>query len=97
LNNTAVYGKYEWVEKSTEELLLDEETYGHGKAFPINALTLGVNQNLFKVANTHVAIGVQGTWYGVDDKLLSLYGKNPLSFETYIRFYPGLMSLGATR
>lgn len=97
LNNTAIYGKYEWVEKSAEELLLDEETFGHGAVFPVNAITLGINQNLFKVVNTHLAVGVQGTWYGVDNKLQNLYGKNPLSFETYIRFYPGLMSSGASR
>ncbi len=97
LNNTAIYGKYEWVEKSAEELLLDEEAYGHGAIFPVNAITLGVNQNLFKVANTYLAVGVQGTWYGVDDKLQNLYGKNPLAFQTYIRLYPGLMSSGASR
>jgi hypothetical protein len=97
LHNTAIYGKYEWVEKSTDELLLDEEIFGHGKIFPVNAITLGVNQNLFKIAKTHLALGVQGTWYGVDDKLQTLYGKSPLSFETYIRLYPGLMSSGAGR
>lgn len=97
LNKTSVYGKYEWVEKSGEELLLDEETIGHGKIFPVNAVTLGVNQNLFKVANTNLAIGVQGTWYGVPDQLQGLYGKNPLSFQTYIRLYPGLMGSGLGR
>lgn len=94
---TAVYGKYEWVEKSAEELLLNEETYGHDAVFNVNSFTLGVNQNLFKLANTNVAIGVQGTWYGVDKQLQSLYGKNPLAFQTYIRLYPGLMSSGAGR
>lgn len=97
LRNTAVYGKYEWVQKSAEELLLDEETYGHGALFPVNSLTVGINQNLFKVANTNVALGVQGTWYGVDNKLEGLYGKNPLAFQKYIRLYPGLMSSGAGR
>ncbi len=97
LHKTAIYGKYEWVQKSTEELVLDEETYGHGSVFPVNALTLGVNQNLFKLGNTNVALGVQGTWYGVDEKLQSLYGKNPVALQTYIRIYPGLMSAGAGR
>ena len=38
-NVTTVYGKYVWVEKSNEELLLDETEFGHGAIFPVNALT----------------------------------------------------------
>jgi hypothetical protein len=97
VNKTAIYGKYEWVEKSTEELLLDEETFGHDSVFPVNSFTLGVNQNLFKFGNTNLAIGAQGTWFGVDEKLQGLYGKNPVSFQAYIRLYPGLMSAGVGR
>ncbi len=95
--NTAVYGKYEWVQKSTEELMLEEDTYGHGSVFPINAVTLGVNQNLFTLGKTRFSLGVQGTYYGVDKQLQNLYGKNPLALQTFIRVYPGLMSAGTGR
>ena len=95
LNTTTVYGKYEWVEKSTENLLLDEEVYGHGTLFPVNSFTLGIQQDLFNTLKTNVALGVQGSLYSTPDPLEALYGKNPLALEVYLRIYPDLMSGGA--
>jgi hypothetical protein len=93
-NTTTVYGKYEWVEKSTEELLLDEEVYGHGAIFPVHAITLGIQQNLFEALNTNVALGAQGSWYNTPDQLKELYGSNPFALQVYLRLSPGLMSDG---
>ncbi|MEX2592666.1 MAG: hypothetical protein WD426_07820 [Anditalea sp.] len=95
LNTTTIYGKYEWVEKSTENLLLDEEKYGHGVLFPVNAISLGIQQNLFTALKTNMAVGVQGSWYSVGNQLEELYGKNPLALQLYLRAYPGLMGGGA--
>ena len=95
--STTVYGKYEWVEKSTEDLVLNEEIYGHDAIFAVNAVTLGVQQSLAEVLKTNVALGVQGTWYRSPDELEELYGSNPLAFEVYLRVYPGLMNAGASR
>lgn len=95
LRSTTVYGKYEWVEKSTEDLVLDEDTYGHGALFPVNAVHLGVQQRLVNAFKTNLAVGVQGSWYGVDDRLEELYGSNPLALQVYLRIYPGIMSPGA--
>jgi hypothetical protein len=94
LNTTSIYGKYEWAQKSNEDLLLEDETYGHGSLFPVNALTLGIHQNLFKVGQTNVALGVQGSWYNSPGQLKNLYGSNPLALQVYLRVYPGLMSAG---
>ena len=90
-NKTTVYGKYEWVEKSTEDLLLDEDDYEHGALFPVNAFSLGIQQNLFDVLKTNVALGAQGTWYSATDELESIYGKNPIALQVYLRIYPGIM------
>src|SRR5690606_30039145 len=68
LNNTAIYGKYEWVEKSTGDLLLDESNYAHGALFSINAFTLGVQQNLVSALKTNIAVGVQGSLYVAPDE-----------------------------
>ncbi len=97
LNTTTLFGKYEWVEKSNEELLLDEELYGHGKIYPVNAFTLGLQQNLFRIGQTSVALGAQGSWYNTPDGLEELYGNNPFAFQAYLRISPGLMSAGASR
>lgn len=95
LRKTTVYGKYEWVEKSTENLLLDEEIYGHGTLFNVNAFTLGVQQNLYSVFKTNIAAGAQMSIYNSSDKLNDVYGKNPYALQFYLRFYPGIMSTGA--
>lgn len=93
--NTTIYGKYEWVEKSTEDLLLNEDMYGHGALFPVNTVTLGIQQDLFSVRKTNMAVGAQATWYRADSQLDSLYGKNPFALEIYLRAYPGLTGAGA--
>lgn len=97
LNTTTLYGKYEWVEKSVEDLLLEEETFGHGKIYQINAISLGLQQQLFQLARTNVALGAQGSWYKTPEGLEELYGKNPVALEVYLRVSPGLMSTGAGR
>ncbi|HEV7620430.1 MAG TPA: hypothetical protein VGO09_01780, partial [Flavisolibacter sp.] len=92
-NSLALYARYEWVQKSSEELSLDETVYGHDVLFPVNALTAGLNYDLFKLGQTNVAGGGQITFYHADQKLNSLYGKNPMAFEVFLRFYPGMMRM----
>jgi|GEM_PF-152979 len=92
INKLALFGKYEYVQKSTEELALDESTYGN-TLFPVNAYTLGFNYDLLHVSKTRIALGSQLTFYNEDKKLYNLYGKNPMAFEVYFRIYPGLMKM----
>src|SRR5690606_8218433 len=91
LGNTAVYGRYEWVEKSTGDLLLDGSLYGEQVLFPLNALTLGIQWNLANVLKTNMAIGLQGSLYVAPEELEPVYGKNPLGMQVYLRIYPGRM------
>lgn len=90
-NKNAVYGRYEFVEKSTEELNLNETEFGHHGKFPVNALTAGYNRQLFALGKTNVAIGSQATVYFAPASLESLYGKNPWALEAFLRIYPGRM------
>jgi hypothetical protein len=92
-NKLAIHGRYEYVQKSVEELSLNESVYGHDAVFPVNAFTLGFNYDLLKLGKTRLAGGSQFTLYSADNKLNSLYGKNPMAFEVFLRVYPGLMKM----
>jgi hypothetical protein len=92
-NKLAIHGRYEYVQKSVEELNLDETVYGEHVLFPVNALTLGVNYDLLNRGTIRMAAGSQFTYNKADNKLNSLYGKNPMGFEVYLRFYPALMKM----
>ena len=89
----ALYARYEWVQKTVEELNLNETLYGDATIFSIHAGTLGCSYDLLHAAQTLVAIGAQFTVYHAPPKLNSLYGKNPLAAEVYIRVYPGRMAM----
>ena len=92
-NKLAIYSRYEWVQKGIEELALDENAYGHDAVFPVNAFTLGFNYDLLKIGQTRLAGGGQWTLYHADNRLNSLYGKNPMAVEVYLRLYPSMMMM----
>ncbi|WP_202925383.1 hypothetical protein [Mucilaginibacter sp. 14171R-50] len=93
LKRFAIYGRYEFVQKTTEELVLDPVAYGDETIFPINAITLGLNYDMFKIGPLNLAAGGQLTYYAADRKLNSLYGKNPLGGEVFLRLYPRMMKM----
>lgn len=86
-----VYCRYEWVQKSVEELDLDETVYGVHTLFPVHALTLGVNYDILRLDILRLAGGVQGSLYMPDARLHTLYGANPMAGQLYLRIYPNLM------
>lgn len=90
----ALYSRYEWVQKSLEELSLDEAVYGHDAVFPVNALTVGGSYDVLRFGQTRLAGGAQFTFYHADDRLDPLYGKNPKALEVYLRIYPSMMRMG---
>lgn len=89
----AIHTRYEYVQKSVEELALNETTYGHDAVFPVNAFTLGVNYDLMKLGKARLAGGGQFSFYNADRRLNGPYGKNPMGCEIYLRFYPSLMKM----
>jgi hypothetical protein len=90
-NKLALHSRYEWVQKGIEELALDENVFGHDAVFPVNAFTVGFNYDLLKIGGSRLAGGGQWTLYHADERLNTLYGKNPLAVEVYLRLYPGMM------
>lgn len=86
-NKLEFYSRYEWVQKSTEELNLDGNIYGQNSVFAINSLTAGLNYDLFKLGQLNIAGGSQLTFYHAGEDLDDLYGKNPMAFEVYLRLY----------
>jgi len=85
-------GRYEWVQKSTEELDLDELVYGN-RIFPVNAFSLGFNYGLLKFKNTWFSAGSQVSLFSTSKRLDGLYGNNPVSAQVFIRLSPALMRM----
>lgn len=92
-NRLALHSRYEYVQKSVEELNLEEAIYGPDALFDVNAITVGFNYDLLHIGKTRLAGGSQFTYYNADNKLNSLYGENPMAFEVFLRFYPALMKM----
>ena len=84
----AIYSRYEYIQKSEEELDLDTRLYRG--LFNIHALTAGYNRNLASFNNIDLNAGTQFTVYGVDKDLQRLYGKTPIGFEIYLQLRPAL-------
>ncbi|MEO7316709.1 MAG: hypothetical protein ABIW47_16075 [Ginsengibacter sp.] len=87
---TALYGRYDMVQKSGEELVLDQPLY-MDRLFYMNALTLGMNYDLFDAGKLKIAGGGQFIFYKTNKDLESYYGKNPMGFELFLRLYPAKM------
>lgn len=90
-NKLVIHSRYEWVQKTVEELDLSETLYGHDAVFPVNAFTAGFNYDLLNIGQTKLAGGGQFTFYHADERLDPLYGHNPMAIEVYLRLYPGRM------
>lgn len=94
LNSFSIYERFEWVEKSSEELNLDKTIYGRSSIFPVNAITLGLSYDLIRSKSVTIALGAQGSYFAADSRLNSLYGQHPVSAEVYLRIYPPRMKPG---
>lgn len=84
-NKTAVYGRFEIIEKNSHELKIDQLP---DESFLIKMLTVGASYNFLHLANTNFRVGVQGSVFKAPSKLNTWYGKMPLSAEIYIRVLP---------
>jgi hypothetical protein len=91
LSNLALYARYEYVQKSAEELTL-EEAFGES-VFPVNAVTIGFNYDLLNIGKFVMAGGSQFTLYNSDSRLNRLYGRNPMAIEVFLRLFPALMKM----
>jgi len=92
IKKLAIYMRYEFVQKTTDELVLNPLIYGNNTIFPVNATTLGLNYDLIRLGPLNLAAGGQVTIYNSDSRLSKLYGDNPLGGEVFFRLYPRLMN-----
>jgi hypothetical protein len=88
-----LYTRYEFVQKTTEELVLNPTLYGADGIFPIHAITLGLNYDVLRLGPLNLAAGAQLTYYSADSRLNSLYGSHPMGGAAFIRLYPRLMKM----
>lgn len=91
VNKTGIYGRYEWIQKTPEELSLTQ--FEHDERFNVHALTLGTSRIVARQWNTDLSIGLQGTVYAPGPQLKPIYGKVPVSGEIYLRINPSLMRM----
>ena len=61
--------------------------------FNVHALTIGANYDILKIGKLNLAGGGQWSIYNSPSSLKSIYGKNPMSFQIYLRLYPELMKM----
>jgi hypothetical protein len=85
----ALYGRYEFVQKSAEELDLEDD-FGN-KLFNIHKLTAGTNRRLFYAGKIEFLAGVQTSINFPPNSLQGLYGNTPMAGEVYIELRPRLM------
>lgn len=90
-NKLALYGRLEHVQKSAEELALEE--LFDDTVFPISAATAGFNYQLLSFGKLVIAGGSQFTFYNADNTLNNIYGKNPMAVEIFIRLFPAMMKM----
>lgn len=93
LNRVALYGRYENVSKSPEELDLEGDVPGQ-TLLTINNLTLGMNYRLIRYAMTDLVVGAQLTGSLPEQSLRAIYGTMPLSGQIYLRLTPGVLLMG---
>ena len=91
LMKQAIYGRYEFVQKSTEEL--DLENAYEERSFDIHKLTLGTNRQLFTFGAFELLGGLQSSVNIPPPSLQSLYGKAPMSGQVYVEIRPKLMKM----
>jgi hypothetical protein len=87
-DKAVVYGRYDFVQKSAEELNLAGEPFEGNPTFNINAFTFGLNYDLFRQKGISIAPGTQVTLNITDKDLKPIYGDWPLGFQIYLRVYP---------
>lgn len=93
LGKPAVYGRYEFVQKSDEELqILRYDPAGGHLLYDVHALTLGANYRVTQLARTDLTFGAQATVYRPDAALQAYYGTTPVSAQVYLRLNPSLMN-----
>jgi hypothetical protein len=86
LRTQAIYTRYEFVNKSSEELNL-QNLFGETD-FNINSFTLGYNRRLAPGAPLEISLGAQATFNFPPNDLKEIYGNLPIGFQVYLQIRP---------
>jgi len=92
IRKAAIYTRYEFAEKSAEELVL-ESAFDEHDVFGIHAFTLGANYDLLELHHTRLAAGAQYSIYKAPESLHAFYGNDPMAIQVYLRIYPARMNM----
>jgi hypothetical protein len=84
----AVFGRYEFIQKSTEELELEDQL-GHS-TYDIHVFSLGYNRSFLQKGPIELAGGVKTTINLPASALQPLYGKSPVGLQVYLQLRPAL-------
>jgi len=88
-----IYARWERVEKSGHELVLDEPD--NERIFPVSAYSIGYVRDLSHGSGVDVGLGGQFTINDMPDSLERYYGSDlPYSFEVFFRIRPSRMAHG---
>jgi len=85
----SVYGRYEWVQKSSDELQISAVS---DTLYSIHSLTVGSARTLASWLNTDIALGAEATFSFQPAELEAYYGSKPTSAEVYLRIVPKLLN-----
>jgi hypothetical protein len=89
LTKQAIYGRYEFVQKSAEELNIGN-LYPNA-SFNIHKLTLGTNYKFGSIGKIDLLAGGQLSVNAAPSSLNPLYGNLPMSGQIYLQLRPSLL------
>ncbi|MGZ8518158.1 MAG: hypothetical protein ACXWWD_12445, partial [Chitinophagaceae bacterium] len=84
----ALFSRYEFLQKSTEELALEDEL-GHA-TFNVHVFSLGYNRSLLQKGVFELTVGSKATINFPAKELKPLYGDLPVGFQVYLQLRPAL-------
>jgi hypothetical protein len=84
----ALFSRYEFLQKSTEELDLEDEL-GHA-TFNVHVFSLGYNRRLLQKGVFEMTAGSKATFNFPAKELKPLYGDLPVGFQVYLQLRPSV-------
>lgn len=75
-----------------DELFEGDGPFGHHSAFRIGAYTFGATRDLVQSSTGQLGLGASVTFYSKPEVLDTYYGKNPVSFQIFLRVRPPRMT-----
>jgi hypothetical protein len=91
LDRWSFFARYEYLQKSGEELVLDGEPHHN---YSIHALKPGMAFRFASIYKIDLRLGAQATFHFIEEALHPVYGDSPMAAEVFLRFSPQQMRMG---